>query len=593
MHISLDSALGRQKRLNQIGETINSIATSVAAYSLRSLTGGDPLAVRVRRDSDNTEKDFTVSGVNSGAMVDFVNTQTVKPLDIRALESDGDRDGDFQIASAAYSLRSLGDRQATVSATGDTVAAANGKYVVQVRRSSDDAIKSFTADEVTDGTLVAFVGSGNDGFVRTWYDQSVTDQGGGTATGNHATQSTPANQPKIVTNGALLVDSAGLPEIDFDGTHKLDIDFGADLDQPNSIFMVHQSDSTSANSNEFFDSTGTGGVRSVFDQGSANYRLVNHTTSPATNVTFEASGSDFAIDTNKNIAVGIFNGSSSLIAKNGTADTGTTSATNGQNEINRLSTIGLSAPNANNGYDGTMQEFIVYNSDQTSNRGAYEANLADYYGITGVPTGGNTVNGFVTKWYDQVGSNDLVQSTANEQPKIVSSGSVVLNTDGFGAIELGRFGSSIFGQLEFTSGITISNSHSFQYVEYRRNFCQTLISTTTGGNNRIGRLSGDTLQVQRGGTNNFASGITVGSNPFLYTTFLAADGNASRVHINGVEKQNTIYGNETGNSTFVAIGRGDNDNANPILISELILYSSEQSSRTAIEANINSKYSIF
>ena len=159
MHISLDSALGRDQRLNSLGETINSIAAPAAAYSLRSLTGGDPKVVRVRRESDNTERDFTVSGVSSGAMVDFVNAQTVKPLDTRALNSggSGDRDGDFQIASAAYSLRSLGDRQATVAATGDTVTAANGKYVVQVRRNVDGTIKSFTADEITDGTLVSFV----------------------------------------------------------------------------------------------------------------------------------------------------------------------------------------------------------------------------------------------------------------------------------------------------------------------------------------------------------------------------------------------------------------------------------------------------
>lgn len=202
-------------------------------------------------------------------------------------------------------------------------------------------------------------------------------------------------------------------------------------------------------------------------------------------------------------------------------------------------------------------------------------------------------NGFVTKWYDQIGSNDLVQPTANDQPKIVDSGNLVVNSDGFGAIALGRFGSGINGQLVFTSGITISNSHSFQYVEYRRNFAFTLVSAVGGGNNRIGRNSGDTLKISRGGTNTFASGITVGSNPFLYTTFLAADGNPSKVHINGVERQNTTYGNETGNSTWAAIGRGDNDNANPILITELILYSSEQSGRTDIEADINSKYSIF
>ena len=208
MHISLDSALGQQRRLNQVGESITQIAPDpAAAYSLRSLTGSDPKVVRVRRESDNHEQDFTASEVSSGALVDFVNTQVTAPLDIQALTSTG-RDGDFLIAKAAYSLRSLGTRQATVAATGDTVARANGKYVCQVRRSSDDALKSFTADEITDGTLLSFVGTGgsDNGFVKTWYDQSVTTQAGDTATGNHATQATAASQPKIVSSGSLNTD---------------------------------------------------------------------------------------------------------------------------------------------------------------------------------------------------------------------------------------------------------------------------------------------------------------------------------------------------------------------------------------------------
>ena len=72
MHQSLDSALGRPPLL--IGETINSIAVPAAAYSLRSLTGGDPEVVNVRRSSDNDERKFTVSQINSGALASYIGS---------------------------------------------------------------------------------------------------------------------------------------------------------------------------------------------------------------------------------------------------------------------------------------------------------------------------------------------------------------------------------------------------------------------------------------------------------------------------------------------------------------------------------------
>ena len=168
MHVSLDSALGRQRRLNSVGESVLQIApNAAAAYSLRSLTGGSPKVVRVRRASDNGERDFTSAEINSGEMVSWVNQQTIAPLDIKELEADG-RTGDFLIAKAAYSLRSLGTRQATITSSGDTDGDTSGKFVVQVRRSSDDALKSFTAAEITDGTLLAFVGT-----LRRWVRQRL------------------------------------------------------------------------------------------------------------------------------------------------------------------------------------------------------------------------------------------------------------------------------------------------------------------------------------------------------------------------------------------------------------------------------------
>jgi hypothetical protein len=98
-------------------------------------------------------------------------------------------------AAAAYSLRQL----------------QSGSYpVVRVRRSSDNTESDFTATEVSDGTLAAWVGAGNDGFVRTWYDQS--------GNGNNAVQSTSDNQPQIVDTGQI-VEAFSQPCIKTDGTN--------------------------------------------------------------------------------------------------------------------------------------------------------------------------------------------------------------------------------------------------------------------------------------------------------------------------------------------------------------------------------------
>jgi len=410
MHISLDSALGRQRRLNSVGETISSIAPLAAAYSLRSLTGGDPKVVRVRRGSDNHEQDFTASEVSSGALTSFVNAQVVAPLDIQALSATG-RDGDFLIAKAAYSLRSLGTRQATLAATGDTVARADGKFVVQVRRSSDDALKSFTADEVTDGTLLSFVGtSGSDnGFVKTWYDQSVTNQAGDTATGNHAVQATAANQPKIVNAGALV--TGGL---DFDGTaHQLTLSSTLGITSAASHFAV-------------INPSG-GGADTLFDNRDSSVDGYRIATSSTTKINFDWLNSDVEIDRVSGQAVYYFNKTSSQTQSGANGGTLVTASESGSISVTTAPRIGArSFSSALNFFAGTINEFIVYNSDQTDNRTAIEANIGEAYSIdlpSGVDPGFDQVDGFVETWYDQSGNGrDSTNLTAVQQPIIVDAG---------------------------------------------------------------------------------------------------------------------------------------------------------------------------
>jgi len=504
MHISLDSALGRQRRLNSVGENVLQIAPdAAAAYSLRSLTGGDPKVVRVRRASDNGERDFTSSDVTSGEMLRWVNAQAIKPLDIQALEADG-RTGDFLIAKAAYSLRSLGTRQAKVQSNGDTdgsffsftgatgdTAALNGiqydlisqyngaglynstppspedsqmarntdgswslfvaetktyalsaignaqypfdadwtgtelenatfsqqgvdKFVVQVRRSSDDALKSFTADEVTDGTLLAFVGTGgsDNGFVKTWYDQSVTNEAGDTATGNHATQATAASQPKIVNAGSLLTTG-----VTFDGGDSLSVSgdpvITASSSGTYSAFSV-QTVATTSEAGYLYGNASSSNGSSLYAAASA-FTLTNKNVATLDNLS-RSSG--------QNLLSAVYNNGDAGLLVNGAGtmtDAGTYDFSAGSSDF----IIGNSNGGTSAGtfLTGSINEIVIYNSNQTDNRTAIEANIGETYSISGIPAYDDEVDGFVETWYDQSGNNrPLIQTTASEQPLIVEAG---------------------------------------------------------------------------------------------------------------------------------------------------------------------------
>ena len=96
-------------------------------------------------------------------MVDWVNKQVIPPLDIRELDDENgnrpDTNDFIDTPAAAYSLRSLGENQAniTIDDSSDERDGETGKFVVQTRRNVDGATKSFTAADVTDGTMESFV----------------------------------------------------------------------------------------------------------------------------------------------------------------------------------------------------------------------------------------------------------------------------------------------------------------------------------------------------------------------------------------------------------------------------------------------------
>lgn len=230
MHISLDSAIGQQRRLNQVGETINSIAAPAAAYSLRSLTGGDPLVVRVRRGSDDSEKDFTVSGINSGALVDFVGSGFISNgvfsnsgyesfsnasasgftaantgstgFALSAITSGSSGDVvnvtfDLELVSGSPSLSLRAGSPAGTTESNLVSFSSSGSYTaVLTATGSFDKVGITEGDAPSEFTVSNFKITTKNGFVAKWYDQSGNNR--------PLIQTNATEQPLIVESGTFL-----------------------------------------------------------------------------------------------------------------------------------------------------------------------------------------------------------------------------------------------------------------------------------------------------------------------------------------------------------------------------------------------------
>ena len=370
---------------------------AAAAYSLRNLSSSySGNVIRARRASDNDERDFTASEIIDGTLTTWTNATVALPLD----QASG--------AAAAYSLRNL-----SASYTGD---------VVRVRRSGDNSESDFTATEVSDGTLASWVTAGGgteDGFVDTWYDQSGNDR--------HATQATTAKQPQIVDSGSLVTEG-GKAALEFDGSN----DYISSLslasvfsgsDKTTSTFCVRNDSSTNGGTLWNAGSSDSNSPLYLVDVSAGLIRCWarNDINQSMTILTTPLSG--------PTISAAFFAPSSQQFFVNG-AFIGSNTFSFGQLTLTEFAigimvrTTAYSAP-----LDGTISEIIVYPSDQSANRTAIEANLAEFYGIDlpeGVDAGNDEVDAFVTTWYDQSGNDrHAVQSTAVSQPKIVSDGSLI------------------------------------------------------------------------------------------------------------------------------------------------------------------------
>ena len=551
------------------------------AYSLRDLasTSGNTTVVRVRRASDNCERDFKAKELTD--IEAWVNAQTVLPLDLQELDAEGHRTGSVIGASAAYSLRNLSS-----SYTGN---------VVEVRRSSDSSYANFTAAEVADGTLVTWVGAGNDGFVSQWYDQSGNN--------NHATQSTFGSQPKIVDGGSLV--SGG---VDFDGVDDfLECSaFGVSGTTSRSTFHVLNRDV--AGDNDV--------ILGIGEDSTVSNGKKWHLTSTPSLLVFggnekytSAPPSDVELFTN------IFSGTNvtdNSFFLDGSEVTPVSSVSKTVNTDETVTRIGAGASGGSLHYHGKIAEFIIYNSDQSDNRTAFESNIGDHYDIdlpSGVDAGDQQVDGFVETWYDQSGNgNDAVQAVAGSQPKIVDGGVLVTGGIDFDGVDDGLFTSSNFTdtlQSATFFAVTKDNTTSgnASMVRVRPNgspgtvdgFVWEKVTNDTYGSNTI--IEGANAMLAAADAGQGTRTTTENLNTLIYqpSQILAYENGTLDATLTNVRSGSLPVGDVT-LVDQLWIGQNFDDNARPFngTMSEVIIYFTDQSdNREAIEANINNQYDIY
>jgi len=259
-------------------------------------------------------------------------------------------------ASAAYSLRRLSKVASSV---------------VRVRRSSDNTEKDFSATEVSSGTLVAWVGAGNDGFVETWYDQS--------GNGNDVTQGTAGSQPKIVDAGVLV--SGG---IEFDGVD--DRLFGSHILNTDDVLyaaVVAKNKNLSKRglyvNNLFYNSSTDNGGFSVeaktFNQAG---KIAGWMYDTNVSASVQDGLSSLTQDQVQLLSFDLSNGSSKFHLDGSLVNT--SSANMNSEDAGSLLNIGNS-PSGTAPLEGSIKEIIIYNSDQSANRAAIEDNINAHYNI--------------------------------------------------------------------------------------------------------------------------------------------------------------------------------------------------------------------
>jgi len=243
-------------------------------------------------------------------------------------------------AAAAYSLRKLSP---------------DSTSSIRVKRDLDNAETDigFLGNGLDTATLTSFINGSNFVHIVRFYDQSGND--------NHLDAAAP-NQPYIVSGGDIIVNSFGQTSIAIDDSDFFTLTSTIDTNNDFSSFVVQERTGTRG----FYLYNSTNGTPGTVLKSTDNkYYVLGEDGYISSNAAFAADEPVYL--------TGIYNGSVKKQYENGTelASTYTSwGATFTDPLTSSYNVIGC-----------FLQEFILYLSDQSSNRAGIEANINNYYNI--------------------------------------------------------------------------------------------------------------------------------------------------------------------------------------------------------------------
>jgi hypothetical protein len=237
---------------------------------------------------------------------------------------------------------------------------------IRVRRDDDDQEQDifFNSDGSLDTASLEAFCAGTDGYVDTWYDQ---------ANGNDATQDGNDNQPKIVSSGSIIEEN-GKPALDFDGEINERLITSSLVYTTNTVFVFAvcsiQSQGIIISQNSI--GVGRSGIIEIDSTLKTKYFFNNGTSYNNFSAETLTTGTQYLL-TNYSVGDNYYNVVNGGVPNNDISGQSYTPAADG-------ASIGANYP-GHNPLNGRIQEIVVYNSDQSSNRTNIETNINNYYKI--------------------------------------------------------------------------------------------------------------------------------------------------------------------------------------------------------------------